>query len=957
MFIFFKKKVDAFFLFLSFTFLMGLASCHNNSSSNKNILDLAGEWDFQIDSLDKGISEKWFAENLNNKITLPGSMLTNGKGNDITATTKWTGGIWDSTWYKSPEFAKYRQPGNVKVSFWLQPLKHYVGVAWYKKKIKVPADWKNKYTELFLERCHWETTLWVDTKKVGMQNALGAPHVYDLSKILTPGEHTLTLRIDNRIKDIDPGWDAHSLSDNTQTNWNGIVGKMNLISRHAVYISDVQFYPDIDKKIVKAAITIKSLLDKETDYQLSLSATSANAVSKVDVNPLHQKIHINKGATTLEIAYPMGTAPLLWDEFNPNVYTLTTEISGEAGTDSRDDDFGMKNFSITGTQFYVNDRPVFLRGTLECAIFPKTGYASTLYEDWDRIYKKCKAYGLNHIRFHSWCPPEAAFNAADRNGIYLSVEASGWSHLGAGAPIDQYIYDESNRIVKNFGNHPSFCMMPYGNEASGDSAVPYLTKFVQYWQQKDKRRVYTSASGFPQSPASDYTSSANPRIQWWEAGLKSPINANAPTTDFDWTQYLEKNKPTVSHEIGQWCVYPNFKEMSKYDGVLKPKNFEIFQEKLEEHGMKNLADSFLFASGKLQVLCYKADIEAALRTPGFAGFQLLDLHDFPGQGTALVGVLDPFWEEKGYVTSKEYSLFCNATVPLLRMSKMIYLDTEEINAAAELTHYGKDIINNSTAGWTITSSDGKILKQGRWAAMNISFGNNKLGVIKQPLNFITKPEQLTITVKVKEFENSWNIWVYPTQQPVIANEPKIKIAQSFDAATVQYVENGGTVLLTVKKGSIKPQMGGDVPVGFSSIFWNTQWTGFKQPPFTLGILCNPKHPALATFPTDYYSNWQWWDAMSHCIAIRLDSISPKLQPIVRIIDDWFTAKPLAMIFECKVGKGKLLVSGTDLISNTEKRTEARQLLYSLKNYMGSEIFNPVVEVSAERIKSLFVNNK
>ena len=108
--------------------------------------------------------------------------------------------------------------------------------------------------------------------------------------------------------------------------------------------------------------------------------------------------------------------------------------------------------------------------------------------------------------------------------------------------------------------------------------------------------------------------------------------------------------PAVVHEMGQWCVYPNFDEVRKYTGPLKPKNFDIFHDSLAEHGMLDQWRDFLRASGKLQALCYKEEIEAALRTPGIGGFELLDLHDFPGQGTALVGVLDPFWESKGYIT-------------------------------------------------------------------------------------------------------------------------------------------------------------------------------------------------------------------------------------------------------------------------------------------------------------------
>jgi hypothetical protein len=407
----------------------------------------------------------------------------------------------------------------------------------------------------------------------------------------------------------------------------------------------------------------------------------------------------------------------------------------------------------------------------------------------------------------------------------------------------------------------------------------------------------------------------------------------------------------VSHEIGQWCVYPNFKEVKKYDGVLKPKNFEIFYDRLKGHHLTSLADSFLFASGKLQVLCYKADIEAALRTKDFGGFQLLDLHDFPGQGTALVGVLDPFWDNKGYVTAKEYSRFCNSTVPLIRTAKLIYENNEKLEAGVEIAHFGKAPLKNITPAWQLQDRAGKILYSGKLRTTDIPLGNGfKLGQISQSLSGITKPEKLVLQVDAGGYTNSWDIFVYPAKHP---EAPKnIYVTQQLDEKAITLLNNGGKVLLTLKKDAIKPEMGGNIVVGFSSIFWNTSWTN-HQPPHTLGILCNPAHPALAQFPTDYYSDWEWQDGMSHCNAIRLDSLSNNLTPIVRIIDDWFTARPLGLIFECKAGNGNLLVSGIDLISDQEKRPEATQLLYSLETYMNTSAFKPSVTVEVERLKAIF----
>jgi hypothetical protein len=508
-------------------------------------------------------------------------------------------------------------------------------------------------------------------------------------------------------------------------------------------------------------------------------------------------------------------------------------------------------------------------------------------------------------------------------------------------------------MVEAYGNHPSFCMMVYGNEPAGKNQIPFLTKFVSFWKNKDSRRIYTSGAGWPNLDVNDYLSTANPRIQGWGEGLKSIINSAAPTTDYDWSARIATLKqPVVSHEIGQWCVYPDFKEIAKYDGLVRARNFEIFQETLKEHGMEQLADSFLLASGKLQALCYKADIEAALRTPGFGGFQLLDLHDFPGQGTALVGVLDAFWDEKGYISPKEYSRFCNSTVPLARLKKRIFTNNETFAASVEVAHYGDAPLSACTPEWKITDMSGKTIQSGKLPQTDIPLGNNfKLGTISFPLGTITSPEKLTLEVAVRSFSNSWDFWIYPAKIEAIAGSQKIRMVQKIDESTANFLKNGGTVLLNLKKGTLSPEMDGNIKIGFSSIFWNTAWTR-GQAPHTLGILCNPSNPALADFPTEYHSNYQWWDAMSHSGAINLTSFPSDLNPIVRVIDDWFTNRPLALIFEAKVGKGKLLVSGIDLQTDLANRPEAQQLLFSLKKYMVGEKFNPKVEMTAEQIFKL-----
>jgi hypothetical protein len=931
--------------------VVNLVSVSGQVKESAFTINLAGKWAFQIDPADKGVNEKWYLSSLAEQVTLPGSMLTNGKGNDVTLHTAWTGNIWDSIWYKSPAFEKYRQPNNLKVAFWLQPDKHYVGAAWYQKKVAIPAHFKNGFNELILERCHWETTVWIDGNYIGMQNALATAHKYNLAQYLTPGTHVITIRVDNRVKSINPGLDAHSISDNTQTNWNGIIGKIALVNRPTAYIGAVAIFPDAAKKRLAVKLEIINSNPEETAGVVNLSAFLKKEPMKQAGGSAAQNIMLKSGINTIGLSYQLDTDAPLWDEYNPHVLSLKTVLIHAGRKDVAVSDFGLRDVAIQGTRFTVNGTPIFLRGTLECAIFPKTGFPPTDVAAWERIYRRCKDYGLNHVRFHSWCPPEAAFIAADAMGVYLSVEASAWvDDLGKGDAIDQYVYDESERIIKAYGNHPSFLLMLYGNEAHGKNAIAYLSKFMQHWKAKnDNRQKYSAAAGFPESPESQYTSRPQPRIQRWAEGLKSIINANPPSTDFNWANHISQDKPTVSHEIGQWCVYPDFKEIKEYTGPLKAKNFEIFQEFLADNGMRHLADSFLLASGKLQLLCYKADIEAALRTKGFGGFQLLDLHDFPGQGSAIVGVVNAFWEDKGYVTGAAFKNFCSDIVPLAVMKKMVFENNEYFEAAVQIANFSKTQLNERI-DWDIADENGTVIYKGSLPVQPVPVGNEWMaGIIRQNLSVITKASRLVLTITIGKNKNTWDFFVYPSvKQPVREN---ILITRQLDSAALAVLKSGGKVLLTVKKGSLLAEKGGDVQIGFSSIFWNTSWTN-RQAPTTLGILCNPAHPALKEFPTQYHSNWQWWDAMSHSSAIRLDAVDKNIQPIVRVIDDWYTAKPLALLFECKVGTGKLLISGIDLITDADKRPEARQLLQSLTLYMAGSGFNPVTDVDVNKISEL-----
>lgn len=950
---------------LANVFLLGLTSLVPAGADDGRVIALDGEWRLSLDREDRGIAERWHARELGGKVALPGSLAVQRIGDDVSTNTVWTGGINDRSWFEAPEYARFREAGNVKIPFWLQPEKVYVGAAWYQKDVEVPEAWRGQRIALTMERAHWETTVWVDDWLAGSRDSLSAPHEYDLSEMMSPGKHRLTIRVDNRMI-AEVGINAHSVSDHTQGNWNGIVGEIRLRATNPVWVEDVKVFPDVAKKSARVEVRLGNRTGEAAAGEVMLRARTIGGESPHAASPTTSPVTVRPSGTTVAFDYPLGDGARPWDEFSPTVYRLEVTWRGAGGaTDNRAVDFGMREVNADGTQITVNGRRIFLRGTLECCIFPLTGHPPMEVGDWKRIIRICQGHGLNHIRFHSHCPPEAAFVAADELGFYLQVEVAAWVNQGAtigdGKSIDAWLYEESARIRRAYGNHPSFLLMAHGNEPAGKKHVAWLAEWVNRHRAEDPRRLYTSGSGWPEIPENQFHVTPRPRIQAWGGGLRSRINAKPPETTTDYREFIGSHpQPVISHEIGQWCVYPNFDEIAKYTGHLKARNFEIFRETLTTAGMGPQARDFLMASGKLQALCYKEEIESALRTPGMAGFQLLDLHDFPGQGTALVGVLDPFWDSKGYITPKEFRRFCGPTVPLARMRKRVFTAGEKLEADIELAHFGPTALENCVLVWDLKGDDGATVASGRFETRTIPSGELVgVGEIGIELKAMPAPARYRLVVAVGQTHglsageiarNDWDVWLYPEH----AREPEatdVHVARAFDAAARARLDSGGKVLLLAPPALVRGDALGRVKIGFSPIFWNTAWTK-RQPPHTLGILCDPKHPALAGFPTDFHTNWQWWELITRAHPFILDGMPGEMRPVVQVIDDWVTNRKLALAFEAKVGNGRLLACGIDLAGDLERRPVARQFRKSLLAYMGGDAFVPRVMVSADQVGAL-----
>ena len=911
-------------------------------------IDLSGKWNFKIDRKDVGKEQSWYKKTLwDDSIHLPASMPQQLKGDEVSVSTKWTGSLYDSSYYYNPYLKIYRQENNIKFPFFLTPNKHYVGVAWYEKQITITSINKDKRVTLFLERPHIQTTVWINGKEVGTQYSLTTPHVYDISKFVEKGTNTITIRIDNRLHDpYNVGQDSHSVTDQTQGNWNGIVGKMEVITEPSFWFDDLQVYPDIANHQAKVVMKIYSLAD--TKSKINIAAESFNTTT----SDRHQKeltLSLKKGEQELVQYIDMGKNPLLWSEFTPAMYRLKVKITNGQDSNTKETDFGMREFSIKGKYFYINGTKVVLRGTVENCDFPLTGYAPMDEKSWERVFRICKSFGLNHMRFHSYCPPEAAFEAADIVGFYLQPEGPSWPNhgikLGYGQPIDTYLMDETKRMDQFYGNHPSFCMMACGNEPAG-RWVEWVSKFVDYWKSTDSRHVYTGASvggSWQWQPHNQYHVKAGARGVNW-------LNTR-PESDSDFRDKIDTvSAPYVSHETGQWCVYPDFTEIPKYTGVNKAKNFEIFRDLLKENKMEGLDHDFMMASGKLQALCYKNEIEKILRTPDYAGFQLLAINDYSGQGTALEGVLNVFFEEKGYINAQQFRRFCSETVPLARMPKFVYTNNETLTADIEVAHFGAAPLKNATTTYEIKDKDGKIYQQGVLSNKDIPIGNcYSLGTLQVPLKGITQATKLNLEIKISgcDAANDWDFWVYP--EKVNIEKKDIYVTDSLDAIALQKLKDGGKVLI-IANGKVS--YGKDIKQYFQPVFWNTSW--FKmRPPHTLGILTNQDHPLYNKFPTEYHSNLQWWELLNKAQVMQFSEFPSDFQPLVQNIDTWFINRKIGMLFEANVLNGRLIMTSMDLTSDPERRIVARQLYKSVIDYMNTDKFRPKDTVTPEMINHLF----
>ena len=816
-------------------------------------IDLSGPWLFALDR-NKTIQA---GTQLTETIQLPGTTDTNKKG-DFTA--------------KSEETTHLTRPWS------------YKGRAWYKREVIIPATWKGKSVYLTLERTK-PTEVYIDAKFAGSSNDISTPQVFELSKFLTPGKHQLAIMVDNGSGVPEQLYaSSHAYTEDTQTNWNGIIGR------------------------------------------IELSTELCTAEKTKDIHP------------------------------------------------------NFKDFHIEGQHFYANGHKIFLRGKHDACVWPLTGHVAMDVDSWKDYLGTCAAYGLNHVRFHSWCPPEAAFVAADELGIILQPELPFWGDFNdKDTLLMQFLHKEGENILRTYGHHPSFRMFALGNELWG--SIGKMAEFIEDFRKIAPDKVFTFGSNYylgyqGVKQGMDYFTTCRVGGEGWgnygthtrgsfsfaDAADGGMINHFYPNTTMNFDEGCAlafpegtspaKVVPVISHETAQFQTYPDFDEIKKYTGTLYPYNMEVFRSRLEKAGMLDQAKDFHMASGLWSLQLYKQDIEMDLRTKNMAGFQLLDLQDYPGQGSAYIGILDAFMDPKGLCTEREWREWCAPIVPLLIADRFCFTNEEGIHAKIQIANYSGESLKGHKLTWALAKQSGEIILPDGEGLIDV-------GALDIDLSAYQNPTQLQLALSMDQedefgvpYHNTYDLWVYPARSDLSKLEKKVIVTNTLTEKIIKQLEKGKNVLLMPDST--------DLCVGglFQTDYWNYRM--FKTisennkksvSPGTLGILTDPQHPIFKEFPTEMHTNWQWFPIIKASHPMMLDNTGKDYRPIVQVIDNIERNHKLGLVFEFAIGKGKLLVCMADL-QKASAYPEGRAFYRSVLQYMTSTDFAPKTKITVDDFQKL-----
>ncbi len=944
------------------------------------ILSLAGTWNYTTDTGETGL------------FTLPGSACDNHIG-------------CKQEYYTELNERTVRAP---------RERYEYIGPLLLEREIIIPDSWAGDDLTLFLERVNIASELFIDGRQIGRQVIeLSAPHVYRMRvcaqdsadteapslhdaapsvmkshpgiPLITTGKHTLSLRIDNRdLIGLDGMASGYSID--TQGIWCGIIGRIELQRENPTHLENIQVYPQ------ETGIEMKCTIASRSDAKVSVDesrksgfVTVALSVTDPDGNILPAKTETVRLFTSRQPArffYEMSDIRW-WNEFYPELYTLKMDLYqgdlsdndpagspesnvipdvekpahrlAEIPADEKSVPFGMRLISVQNKQFHLNGRPISLRGTVDCAQDMLTGYPAMDKASWLHKFSIIRSYGLNHVRFHAWCPPEAAFAAADELGLYLSVEMPLWLNkdvcaleFGDDMAHRAYFMQEAAAISLTYGNHPSFLFFSNGNEILGDFAL--LEEITTQVKALDPRRLYTLTSNFdhPLAPCEDYLcafSAYGNRVRLHDQRL---FQATAESTYTDYAKAVADTPiPIISFEVGQYCVYPDVDCCEKFTGNMLPVNFDVIRQFMKQKNVCRLLPEYIRASGDLALKFYKEEIEAAMRTEGFGGFELLSLTDYPGQCTATVGMLDAFFDSKGITTPEEFSSFAGSVVPLWK-SRRIFVKGETLHAELGLYDYGDERLSQSIPEKENLSDlpDENTRKMSQFVHIEnkinpilynvtIMSGHDifyetitQTPTLSIPLDNIAAPAILKVSVTAEGHTNSWNLYVMEDLTDTPCPECPVPILRADSLKLQQIIADGGKAIVTADG------LANAIDGSFEPVFWSPAFFPSKK---TCGMIIDHTHPIFRAFPTEHYTDFQWREPVIHSKNMDMSSFPEDFTSIVEPVPNFYDNTRRSPLFEVRVGNADILFCGFDL---TRKDPASLQLRKSILEYAASEAFQP-----------------
>ena len=886
----------------------------------------------------------------------------------------------------------------------------YEGEARISRKITVP-DYGTDRLFVLAERAR-ALRLLVDGEvcAVFRQGTLSTPYIFELTGT-APGEHEFTFLSDNSYPGMPKAaiYYSSAATDETQTNWNGILGECSMYTRPQNFIDSLRVYPRAVKKeeknkaggyVLDVCVELAPGAKKVyKDAKIILQSEALAAGELEDTQTLTEIISYSgeglaeagtdkeENPKTMEIWFrdlPLRENVKLWDEDEGNLYEMAVTLDNGMSAEDKGGStaecrtrFGIRSFGDNGSgRLALNGRAIFLRGEANCAEYPETGHPPMTIPEWKEMLLKYRSYGINFVRFHSHCEPEAAFAAADELGMLLQPELSHWDPKDAFGTEESYRYYRAELVdlLKTYANHPSFVMLTLGNELQAqDEGRERMRELVRTAKRMDPTRLYANGSNAFYGeegcdPESDFYTSQSCKdvvIRGTFSGMRGYLNENYPSADRTYDEAMaeirkEYQKPVFSFEVGQFEVLPDFEELESFHGISDPVNLKLIKKRVEERGLLPTWEKYVEATGELSRLAYREEIEAAMRTRELSGISLLGLQDFPGQGTALVGMMNSHLEPKPYdfARPERFREFFQECRILVKLPHYTYEAGERLIAEVEAANFGKENIEGvfcwTLAGKKSVSENGNcepaeikskntVIATGEDTEITICRPGSytEVGSLDIPLDFVEKNTALTLKVRIGDSISAYPIWVYRKTTPVCPEN--VYETRAFDMKTREILQNGGRVYLS--PDADKESLPNSIKTQFTTDFWSVGT--FADQEGGMGQLIDTEHPIFKEFPTDFHTDWQWW-----IMATKRAVILPHpMKTIITEMDSYAFLRPMAQMIEFRCLKGKVLLSTMEL-HKSQQYPEVRALQASIYTYLSGENFEPAEEITEEELSML-----